>query len=84
MNDVIDPIAAILTEKITAVISQMGTGIGGKEENEDGSHYRRGGGIHIKIENDISGNTFTENDINGLNFSLHIRVQYDSLFGRGK
>mmetsp|Transcript_27821 Transcript_27821/g.31249 ORF Transcript_27821/g.31249 Transcript_27821/m.31249 type:complete len:97 (+) Transcript_27821:427-717(+) len=37
-----DPIAAILTETITAVMSQMGTGIGGKEENEDGSHYRRG------------------------------------------
>jgi len=77
-NDVMEPIAAMLTETITAVMSQMGTGIGGKEENEDGRHYRSGGGMHIKIENEISGNTFTENDINGLNFSPHIIVQYDS------
>ena len=70
-----DPIAKLITETITAAMSKMG-------EGKDGGHHMK-----IRIENEITGNTFTNTDISGLNFSPVITVtndMHDSLHDNNK
>lgn len=57
-----DQIKALITESITAALSQLG--------NDHAFHT-------IRIENEIVGNTFKDNAINGLNFSPVITVTND-------
>lgn len=75
-NNVLDPIAKLMTDTMTAVLAQLEqhnqdtTGGGG-----DGTKRRRR--ITIRIENEISGNTFHETNSKGFIFAPVLTVDND-------
>ena len=82
-SNVLDPIAQLMTDTVSAVMSQLdlqqnsnigiGRGKGGNGYNQKQQRRR----LQIRIENEIIGNTFSETNINGLNFSPIITVDND-------